>query len=223
LDKIYLPHGIQRTEAIGVLPASEEIVTEGVGMSVKELLEYYLVAEKFPNVSTYTGIGVFDNFSLTVNNLPNNISTYITINGDSVSDGALVEIGSTLSINEISGTLTCTRSAMQETITSTQSKITGMNFGYCTIVGVNNEPAGTISDSSIIIAEPGVATATYSIKDSDLYVQSTLTVNSTQHRSSSLESSYLHEASSVDVSEGNNVISLSLTHNAAATRELSNT
>ena len=230
LDKIYLPHGIQRTEAIGVAPASDEIVTDGVGMSVKELLEFYLLKEKFPTVTTAKGGGKFTDFGLTVSGMPNtNVKNYIKINDSTApNSGSLVEIGSTMSISEISGTLVCSRYGMQDSVTSTVSKINGLNFGYSTEKGNPTpdghfEPAGIVSTDTIINGEPGIATATYTIKDSDLNVVSTLSVKGSITSSSTFDSTYLLSSQSVVVSQGDNHVSLSLNHNASATRTLENT
>lgn len=230
LDKIYLPHGIQRTEAIGIAEASDEIVTDGVGMSVKELLEFYLLKEKFPTASTSKGTGSFTNFGMTVSGMPNqNVKNYIQINNSAApNSGSLVEIGSTLSISEISGTLVCSHYGMQDSVTSTASQISGLNFGYCTAKGNPTsdghfEPGGNISGDTTIIGNVGVANASYYIKDSDLTVVSTLSVKGVAISSSTTDSTYLLSSQSVAISENINQISLSLNHNASAIRSLQNT
>lgn len=232
LDSIYLPHGVQRTEAIGVLPASDEIVTEGVGMSVKELLEYYLLKEKFPEPVIARGGGNFTNFGITVSGLPQtNVKSYISINGNAApANNSLVEIGSQMIISPISGELVCSRYGMQESVTSTISKISNLNFGYCTELGdlIPNEenhyqPAGEIFGDSTINGEPGIATATYTVKDTELTITSTLSVKSINVSSYSTISKYSFDQQQNEVTEGNNIIKLSLEHDASASRVLNDT
>jgi len=139
LDKIYLPTGIQRTEKIGGCDAVDEPVTEGVGWSVKELLEYYLLKEKFPNPVAKQGSGSFTAYGINVTGYPDtNLTTkYIRVKKvgsdsyEKIASGNLVEIGSDVSISGISGTLECSSTGDWATSKPcTPATITGMKFGY---------------------------------------------------------------------------------------------
>jgi len=229
---VFFKDGVDRTAAIGVLPATTggAIKNEGKEKNLKELLEYYLVGESFPKATLSTGSATFEPYGIQVSNLPNNIKSYITIDGNAAPNaGTLVEIGKSIEVAEISGTLTCSSSGTWSTSKTAQSHITNMNFGYCTSLGtpiVGEEghytPDGSISSSTVIDGESVTSVASYNnIKTTNLTVNATLTALGTSTTSATTDSTYDFATQSLSVVAGTNSFSLSLTHDATVSRSLS--
>lgn len=249
LDKIYLPTGVQRTEKIGGCDAVDEPVTEGVGWSVKELLEYYLLKEKFPNPVPTQGSGSFTAYQINITgypdtNLTNNYIRVKKVGSNSytkINSGNLVEIGSDVSISGISGTLRCSSTGDWATSKScTPASITGMKFGYSVYAyndehnqTIDTEPnhkiPGEVNTATSIINEATNATAQYSVIADTLTGSVTLKVKNSNGTSTAKSSALNDNAYELDkydtykIVEGENKFILTVTHDASATRTLSNT
>jgi hypothetical protein len=94
---VFFKDGIDRTAAIGVLPATTdgEIENEGKAMNLKELLEYYLVEEMYPTVTATPGVASVPSYAISLNK-PTALSTYMS------STTSLVEVGTEFTFNGIS-------------------------------------------------------------------------------------------------------------------------
>lgn len=236
LDKIYLPTGVQRNVSIGVLgqPEGGKIVTEGVGYSVKELLEYYLVSELFPQTTATKGAQSFNAFRVKVNGFPTDMINHIKVgdnNYGAIPSGTLVEIGTDITVKAISDTLTCSSLgdwALSKE--SSQPKIEGMTFGYSesfigTDAGDGHKIPTSFVDQKTKTAATTIATASYHLHTTNLGVTANLKVgNTTVETSSTTDSTYsLSQYTGYTIVSGENKFSLSLTHDASATRDLTNT
>ena len=215
---VFFKNGVNRTAAIGVLPATVngEIENEGKAMNLKELLEYYLVEEMYPTVLASTGIANVSKYAITLDK-PNDLTTYMD------HTDKLVEVGTkyTFASKGFSIKESATHDG-KSTYTSNKSTITGMNFGAATTVG------GEV-DTNKTTAEAGPITTTASYNDN--FDEATATVTLTNNRgftgiSTSTntvivngQTLTLPTATGIVV-EGENKLTLSWSSNASVTRDI---
>ena len=215
---VFFKDGVDRTAAIGVLPATAngEIENEGKAMNLKELLEYYLVEEMYPTVLASTGIANVSKYAITLDK-PNDLTTYMD------HTDKLVEVGTkyTFASKGFSIKESATHDG-KSTYTSNKSTITGMNFGAATTVG------GEV-DTNKTTAEAGPITTTASYNDN--FDEATATVTLTNNRgftgiSTSTntvivngQTLTLPTATGIVV-EGENKLTLSWSSNASVTRDI---
>lgn len=133
-ENVYFPTGFERTEKWGVKQSENSVPTvdQGtVGKNLKDVFEYYLVKEKWPDPTPSTSDGsqvTTDTFavvdggatlSLKLNTSGgNNIDTYVLYGNDVYASGEYIT--------------TLTKTASPGIITYNDSRITGMSFGYGT-------------------------------------------------------------------------------------------
>ena len=215
---VFFKNGVNRTAAIGVLPATAngEIENEGKAMNLKELLEYYLVEEMYPTVLASTGIANVSKYAITLDK-PNDLTTYMD------HTDKLVEVGTkyTFASKGFSIKESATHDG-KSTYTSNKSTITGMNFGAATTVG------GEV-DTNKTTAEAGPITTTASYNDN--FDEATATVTLTNNRgftgiSTSTntvivngQTLTLPTATGIVV-EGENKLTLSWSSDASVTRDI---
>ena len=215
---VFFKNGVNRTAAIGVLPATVngEIENEGKAMNLKELLEYYLVEEMYPTVLASTGIANVSKYAITLDK-PNDLTTYMD------HTDKLVEVGTkyTFASKGFSIKESATHDG-KSTYTSNKSTITGMNFGAATTVG------GEV-DTNKTTAEAGPITTTASYNDN--FDEATATVTLTNNRgftgiSTSTntvivngQTLTLPTATGIVV-EGENKLTLSWSSDASVTRDI---
>lgn len=215
---VFFKNGVNRTAAIGVLPATAngEIENEGKAMNLKELLEYYLVEEMYPTVLASTGIANVSKYTITLDK-PNDLTTYMD------HTDKLVEVGTkyTFASKGFSIKESATHDG-KSTYTSNKSTITGMNFGAATTVG------GEV-DTNKTTAEAGPITTTASYNDN--FDEATATVTLTNNRgftgiSTSTntvivngQTLTLPTATGIVV-EGENKLTLSWSSDASVTRDI---
>lgn len=215
---VFFKDGVDRTAAIGVLPATAngEIENEGKAMNLKELLEYYLVEEMYPTVLASTGIANVSKYAITLDK-PNDLTTYMD------HTDKLVEVGTkyTFASKGFSVKESATHDG-KSTYTSNKSTITGMNFGAATTVG------GTV-DTNKTTAEAGpiITTASYD----DNFAEATATVTLTNNKGftgiSTTTNSVIVNGQTLtlptatgSVVEGENKLTLSWKSNASVTRDI---
>ena len=215
---VFFKNGVNRTAAIGVLPATAngEIENEGKAMNLKELLEYYLVEEMYPTVLASTGIANVSKYAITLDK-PNDLTTYMD------HTDKLVEVGTkyTFASKGFSIKESATHDG-KSTYTSNKSTITGMNFGAATTVG------GEV-DKNKTTAAAGPITTTASYNDN--FDEATATVTLTNNRgftgiSTSTntvivngQTLTLPTATGIVV-EGENKLTLSWSSDASVTRDI---
>lgn len=216
LDKIYLPHGVKRTEAIGSHPETDEVVTEGEGWSVKQLLEYYLLKEKYPDVSILNAIATTPAFDIVINK-PKDLVEYMD------SNITLAEVGTEYTFNGIELDEHASHTG-EENYSSTESIISNMNFGSTPSLDIPVD-----GNRKTVSAGPIVTSASYS--DYSLsYVEIQITNNrgftgiETKTCYTDIANAYvsLNPATGVIV-EGENSLSLSWETNISIERTLSQT
>lgn len=213
---VFFKDGVDRTAAIGVLPATTggEIENEGKAMNLKELLEYYLVEEMYPTVSAVTGTASASAYSISLNK-PNALSTYMS------STTALVEVGTEYTFNGLDIVENATHNG-SETYESSKSTITGMNFGAATTAGGTVDPDKTDAE-----AGPITTTASYT----DNFDEGTATITLTNNKGftgiNTASSSVVVNGNTLSLSsasgtavEGENKLTLTWTSNANVSRTI---
>ena len=91
---------------------------------MKDLLEWYLVQEKYPSVGHTQASANAPSYIIKLNT-PDNISTYIP----GANNNGLVEVGTTVTVNEIKLTEYATHTGISK-YTGTPGSITGMTYFY---------------------------------------------------------------------------------------------
>lgn len=215
---VFFKNGVNRTAAIGVLPATANgrIENEGKTMNLQELLEYYLVEETYPTVVASTGTAEVSKYTITLTK-PDDLLNYMD------HTDKLVEVGTKYTF--ASDGLFINESATHDgknTYTSNKSTITGMNFGAATTVG------GTV-DKNKTTAEAGPITTTASYDDNfdEATAIITLTNNSGFTGISTTTNSVIVNGKTLSlptatgsVVEGENKLTLSWSSNASVTRDI---
>lgn len=217
---VFFHDGVNRTAAIGVLPATSggAIENEGKAMNLKELLEYYLVEELYKGTahnatfSTPTWSIVGGN-----NATPKDLKTYVKINGATMSGTtALVKVGSTVSVNAIEVTAVPAYSGSITHRDGTAAYVDDM-FKYSndgeTIIDESSktgtQPSADFTDSNNFDS----ATATVS-----LVVSNGFSVITTSTQSGNINDTITIAAQSEAIPEGTHTMTLSYSNNLSASR-----
>lgn len=136
-ENVWFPKGIQRTALFGTKSAETDIQTEAVGYNLKDLFEYYLVEEIFPNVEPIEATANTGSYSIDMA-IPNTaLSSYMN------KTSTLAEVGTHYTFKGLSLTENATHDG-EESYTGTSSSIPGIQkYGYKT----------QLSDTSLSTAE----------------------------------------------------------------------
>lgn len=213
---VFFKDGIDRTAAIGVLPATigGKIENEGKAMNLKELLEYYLVQETYPNVTATTASANASSYSIALSK-PNNISTYMS------STASLVEVGTQITFNGIDLVENASHNG-KTTYTSSISEIKGMAFGATTSfpgevsTNIKNASAGPITTSASYVNNFDSAMATISLTKNSGFDGITTTTNSAGIDGSTLSLS----SATGTIVEGENKLTLNWSSDASVNRTI---
>lgn len=130
---VFFKDGVDRTEAIGALAATEGgvITNEGKALNLKELLELYLVKEKWPEpINTHKASIDWPAFSIDITKPSTTVSSYITGYASFKEVGSTVTLGIPVIKEKIGYTDTASK--------SDDSYITGLAGGYFDSEGVKH-------------------------------------------------------------------------------------
>lgn len=216
-ENVYFPDGLQRTAKFGFQPESENIKTECVGLNLKDLLEWYLVEEKYPSINITQATANAGTYSISLTT-PGNITSYVT----GASNNGLVEVGTTVNFTGVTLNETLAHNGA-ESYTGTAATITGMKYKY-------NENAvnGALVDKTSFTSVQPTTNASYTINYSDAKVQMALTNAggftgiTTANTSCGVKDGKLSlSAQSGKTVEGQNKLTLSWSNNVTISRTLS--
>lgn len=163
-ENVYFPDGLQRTAQFGFQKESTDIKTECEGMNLKDLLEWYLVEEKYPTVTLTQAKANAGSYSISLTT-PGNITSYIT----GASNGSLVEVGKEVTFTGV----TLTENASHNGAASykgSAATITGMKYNY----NENAVDGALVEETSYTSVQP-TANASYTDNFDTAKVQMTLT------------------------------------------------
>ncbi len=125
-ENVYFPDGLQRTAQFGFQEPSMDIQTECVGKNLKDLLEWYLVEEKYPVVTLTQATANAGSYNITLDT-PSNITTYM----EGLANNSLVEVGTSVKFKGIELTETADHTGNKTGgYTGTAGSITGMKYNY---------------------------------------------------------------------------------------------
>lgn len=93
-------------------------------MNLKDLLEWYLVQEKYPSVTVKQATADAGSYNINLD-VPSNITNYVT----GATNNSLVEVGTTVTFNGITLTETASHTGVTS-YTGTAGSITGMKYNY---------------------------------------------------------------------------------------------
>ena len=163
-ENVYFPDGLQRTAPFGFQKESENIQTECEGKNLKELLEWYLVEEKYPGVTLTQAEANAGSYSIDLTT-PGNITSYVT----GATNNGLVEVGTKVTFKGIELTETASHNGA-ESYKGTAATITGMSYKY-------NENAvdGTLVEETSYTSVQPTTNAAYTTNYDTAKVQMTLT------------------------------------------------
>ena len=163
-ENVYFPDGLQRTAKFGFQPESTDIQTECEGMNLKDLLEWYLVEEKYPDVSVTQATANAESYSINLAT-PSNITSYV----DDATNNSLVEVGTQVTFKGIELTETATHNGA-ESYNGTAATITGMSYKYN-----KNAVDGDLVDQTSYTSVKPTTNAAYTTNFDKAKVQMTLT------------------------------------------------
>ena len=163
-ENVYFPDGLQRTAPFGFQKESEDIQTECEGKNLKELLEWYLVEEKYPSVTLTQAKANAGSYSIDLTT-PGNITSYVT----GATNNGLVEVGTKVTFKGIELTETASHNGA-ESYKGTAATITGMSYKY-------NENAvdGTLVEETSYTSVQPTTNAAYTTNYDTAKAQMTLT------------------------------------------------
>lgn len=214
-ENVYFPEGLQRTAQFGFQPASMDIQTECEGMNLKDLLEWYLVEEKYPAVTLTQATAKAADYSINLDT-PAHIKTYVT----GPSTGSLVEVGTSVAFNGITLTETASHTGLNS-YNGSKGEIKGMKYNY-------NENAvdGTLVEKQDYTTDTPTTNASYTTNFATAKAQMTLTAAgfngiTTANASSGVQGGTLTlSAQNGTTVEGENKLTLSWSNDASVTRTL---
>lgn len=163
-ENVYFPDGLQRTAKFGFQPESTDIQTECEGMNLKDLLEWYLVEEKYPKVTLTQATAAAGSYSINLTT-PQNITSYV----DDATNNSLVEVGTQVTFKGIELTETATHNGA-ESYNGTAATITGMSYKYN-----KNAVDGDLVDQTSYTSVKPTTNAAYTTNFDKAKVQMTLT------------------------------------------------
>ena len=135
---VYFPQGIERTELWGSAKEESEVQTECEHMNLKDLMEYYLVKEKFPSTDSSTVNTTIPSWSITPNQKPT-LHVSVSEGGAAATTGQSVEVGAELfvetttyntSVTATEGTSTAISNGDNREYSLGPSTISGMKYGF---------------------------------------------------------------------------------------------
>ena len=214
-ENVYFPEGLQRTAQFGFQEASMDIQTECEGMNLKDLLEWYLVEEKYPSASLTQATAEAGSYSISLNT-PGNITTYVT----GPANSSLVEVGTQVKFNGITLTETASHNG-EASYTGTPGSITGMKYNY----NANAVGGALVKDTSYTSNTP-TTNASYTTNFTDATAQMKLTASgfnniTTADASCGVQGGTLSlSAQTGTTAEGENKLTLSWSNDATVSRAL---
>ena len=163
-ENVYFPKGLQRTAQFGFQQASMDIQTECEGMNLKDLLEWYLVEEKYPSVTLTQAKANAGSYSINLTT-PGNITSYVT----GATNNSLVEVGTEVTFKGIEFTETASHDGAKS-YEGTAGSITGMKYNY----NANAVEGALVEQTSYTSVQP-TANASYTTNFNTAKVQMALT------------------------------------------------
>lgn len=215
-ENVYFPDGLQRTAQFGFQKESTDIKTECEGMNLKDLLEWYLVEEKYPSINLTQAKANAGTYSISLTT-PGNITSYIT----GASNGSLVEVGTEVKFNGITLTETASHNGA-ESYKGTAATITGMKYNY-------NENAvdGPLKEKTSYTSVQPTTNASYTDNFDTAKVQMALTnaggftgITTANTSCGVKDGKAILSAQTGTTVEGQNKLTLSWSNNAAVSRDL---
>lgn len=215
-ENVYFPDGLQRTAQFGFQPESIDIQTECEGMNLKDLLEWYLVQEKYPVVKLTQATANAGSYNITLDT-PSNITTYI----EGPANNSLVEVGTPVKFKGIELTETAGHTG-DDNYNGTTAKIEGMKYKY-----KKDSVDGALVEQTTYMSNIPTTNASYTTNFDTAKVQMALTNAggftgiTTANTSCGVNNgtAALSEQSGT-TAEGTNTLKLSWTNDASVSRTL---
>lgn len=215
-ENVYFPDGLQRTAQFGFQPESIDIQTECEGMNLKDLLEWYLVQEKYPSVTVKQATADAGSYNINLD-VPSNITNYVT----GATNNSLVEVGTTVTFSGITLTETASHTGVTS-YTGTAGSITGMKYNY----NANAVDGALVEQTSYTTVQP-TTNASYTTNFTTAKAQMALTTVggftgiTTANASCGVQGGTLTLSKQTGTTvEGQNKLILSWSNNATVSREL---
>ena len=215
-ENVYFPDGLQRTAQFGFQKESTDIKTECEGMNLKELLEWYLVEEKYPTVTLTQAKANAGSYSISLTT-PGNITSYIT----GASNGSLVEVGTEVTFTGVTLNETASHDGAAS-YKGSAATITGMKYNY----NENAVDGALVKETSYTSVQP-TTNASYTDNFGTAKVQMALTnaggftgITTADTSCGVKDGKAILSAQTGTTVEGQNKLTLSWSNNATVSRTL---